>query len=181
MYVGHFAIGMALKAHKPAIPAFPILLGVGFLDILDGVFVILGWDRVAALAGIASFSHFLADWPMHNNDLALFPYAEYHPGMGLWGKLGIGAWVLEGVFAAALLVYAFRSLRERGVDVTWPCVVLGVLFLQLPPWLSPMKVVATFSEPAAHLAHGALVAIGFLVPGLILTALITRAEGKART
>ena len=47
MYVGHFAIGLALKARFPTVPALPIMLGAGFLDILDGVFIVLGWDRVA--------------------------------------------------------------------------------------------------------------------------------------
>lgn len=224
MYVGHFAIGMALKAKYPDVPALPILLGVGFLDILDGIFIMAGWDRVtpnllalpylffdltfidwdhsllaaifwsvvwaaffikdkrvAALAGVASFSHFLADWPMHNNDLALYPHSDTHLGMGLWGALGVWSWVLEGVFVVALLTYAFILLRKRGIDITLPCVFLAVIFFQLSPWLSPMRVVATFSEPAAHMMHGALVTIGFLVPGLILVALLKRAERKAYT
>jgi hypothetical protein len=42
-----------------------------------------------------------------------------------------------------------------------------------------MKFVAQLSEPAAHLAHGALVTIGFLLPGLILTWFINRAERQA--
>lgn len=45
MYVGHFAIGLAIKARHPEIPALPILLGVGFLDILDGLFIIVGCCR----------------------------------------------------------------------------------------------------------------------------------------
>jgi hypothetical protein len=39
-----------------------------------------------------------------------------------------------------------------------------------------MKFVAELSEPATHLLHGALVTIGFLVPGLLLTWLINREE-----
>lgn len=118
---------------------------------------------------------------MHNSDLALYPYSEVHLGMGLWGKLGIWSWALEGAFVAALLAGSYISLRKRGIDITWPCAFLVALFFQLSPWLSPMKMVATFSEPAAHLAHGGLVAIGFIVPGLTLTALINRAERQAHT
>lgn len=224
MYVGHFAIGMALKAKYPDVPTLPILLGVGFLDILDGLFVILGWNlvtpnpqalpylyfdltfidwdhslltaifwslvwaafflkdkRVAVIAGIACFSHFLADWPMHNSDLALYPYADFHLGMGLWGKLGVGSWLLEGVFSAALIYYAYSAFGRRGVDLRWPCVLLAVMFLQLSPWTSPMKFIANLAEPTAHLALGALVAIGFLLPGLILCALVDRAQRRARS
>ncbi len=224
MYVGHFAIGMALKARNPDIPAFPILLGVVFLDILAGIFIVLGWNqvtpnlqalpylyfdltfidwdhsllaaifwsivwaalfikhkRVALIAAIASFSHFLADWPMHNNDLALFPYSDYHLGMGLWSQFGIGSWLLEGAFATVLLIYASNLLRKRGVDLMWPCIFLSICFLQLSPWLSPMQLIATLPEPTAHLALGAVITISFLATGLILTALINRAERRAHT
>lgn len=219
MYVGHFAIGLALKARFPKTPTLPLLMGVGFLDLLDGIFIVLGfntvtpnlaagpylffdltfidWDhslvaallwsavwgllfikdkRVALMAFIAAFSHFVADWPMHNNDLALYPFSAEHFGLGAWGKLGTLSWVLEGLFAATLTAYAYRASAKRGAHWGWVCVAMGVLFLNLSPWLSPMKHVATLSEPAAHMVHGALVTLGFLLPGLMLTWLINRAQ-----
>lgn len=222
MYVGHFAIGLALKARRPDVPTLPILLGVGFLDLIDGIFVMLGldrvtanlqagpflffdltfidWDhslmtalvwslvwavaflpekRVASTAFLAAFSHFVLDWPMHNRDLALYPHSTVHFGLGLWGKLGMFAWILEGLFATALVVYAVKASAKRGVSLKWPIVVLIVLFLNLSPWLSPMKFVATLSEPTAHLVQGILVTIGFLVPGYLLVKLVDRAERKA--
>jgi len=51
--------------------------------------------------------------------------------------------------------------------------------INLSPWFSPMKAVAGLDEPAAHLLHGALVTLGFVVPGLLLTWLVNRAEGRA--
>lgn len=223
MYVGHFAIGLALKARFPKIPALPLLMGVGFLDLLDGLFIVAGfntvtpnllagpylffdltfidWDhsllaalfwsavwgvifikdkRVAALAFVAVFSHFVADWPMHNNDLALFPYAQQHFGLGAWGKLGTLSWVLEGLFAAALTVYAYRSALRRGANWGWTFAVMLVLFLNLSPWLSPMKHVASLGEPLAHVLHGVLVTAGFLFPGLLLTWIVNRAESCAQ-
>lgn len=219
MYVGHFAIGLAIKAHYPKVPALPIMMGVGFLDLLDGIFILLGfntvtpnlasgpylffdltfidWDHsllaalfwsmiwgllfikhraVAAVAALAAFSHFIADWPMHNSDLALYPYSIEHYGYGLWGKLGTLAWVLEGAFSAVLAVYAWRISARRGVSLVWPCAVLVVLFLQLSPVASPMKFVATLQEPLTHILHGALVSLGFLIPGLLITWLLDRAE-----
>ena len=50
--------------------------------------------RVATLAFVASLSHFVADLPAHNHDMALYPHAETHLGYGLWGKLGTASWVL---------------------------------------------------------------------------------------
>jgi hypothetical protein len=219
MYVGHFAIGLAIKARYPRVPALPIMMGVGFLDLLDGIFILLGfntvtpnlasgpylffdltfidWDHsllaalfwsmiwgllfvkhraVAAVAALAAFSHFIADWPMHNSDLALYPHSIEHYGYGLWGKLGTLAWVIEGVFSAVLAVYAWRISARRGVSLVWPCAVLVVLFLQLSPVASPMKFVATLQEPLTHILHGALVSLGFLIPGLLLTWLLDRAE-----
>ncbi|MGN5576786.1 hypothetical protein GTJ42_04325 [Xanthomonas hortorum pv. gardneri] len=222
MYVGHFAIGLALKASFPGIPTLPLLLGVGFLDILDGIFIMLGWDivtpnfaagpylffdltfidwdhsllaavvwsvvwaclfwkdrRIAVLAFVASFSHFLADWPMHNNDLALLPHSQTHFGLGLWGRFGTASWVIEGVFVVVLAAYAWNSARKRGVNWIWPLVVLTIAFFNLSPWLSPMKHIAVLDEPAAHLLHGLLVTLGFLLPGALLTWLVNREERKA--
>ncbi|MCC8554370.1 hypothetical protein [Xanthomonas hortorum] len=222
MYVGHFAIGLALKASFPGIPTLPLLLGVGFLYILDGIFIMLGWDivtpnfaagpylffdltfidwdhsllaavvwsvvwaclfwkdrRIAVLAFVASFSHFLADWPMHNNDLALLPHSQTHFGLGLWGRLGTASWVIEGVFVVVLAAYAWNSARKRGVNWIWPLVVLTIAFFNLSPWLSPMKHIAVLDEPAAHLLHGLLVTLGFLLPGALLTWLVNREERKA--
>ena len=219
MYVGHFAIGLAIKARYPRIPALPIMMGVGFLDLLDGIFIILGfntvtpnlnsgpylffdltfidWDHsllaavfwsvlwgllfvkhrpVAIVAALAAFSHFIADWPMHNSDLALYPRAVEHYGYGLWGKLGTASWILEGAFSAVLAAYAWRLSRQRGVSLTWPCVVLLVLFLQLSPFASPMKFVATLDEPLTHILPGVLVSSGFLIPGLLMSWLLNRSE-----
>ena len=93
-----------------------------------------------------------------------------------WGKLGTISWLLEGAFCLALIAFAKWRNGTRGVSYKWAIVVLVLLFLQMSPWLSPMKWVAQLSEPAAHLLHGMLVTIGFLIPGLLLTWLINRAE-----
>ena len=222
MYVGHFAIGLAIKSRFPDVPALPIVMGAGFLDLLNGLFIVLGFDRVAAdpqagpylffdlrfidwdhslasavllsllwgafflrdarvaaIAGAACFSHFVADWPVHNDDLALYPFAAYHLGLGLWGRLGAVAWLLEGVLALVLCLYAHRQAARQGASLLPAFLVLALLFLQLSPWFSPMKAVARLDEPAAHLLHGALVSLGFLLPGLVLTWLVDRAYRTA--
>ena len=224
MYVGHFAIGLAMKARCPKVPALPIMMGIGLLDILHGVFILTGIDRVtpnlergpylffdltfinwdhsllmavfwslcwgaiflkskqiAVIAALAVFSHFIADWPLHNNDLAFYPFSEGHLGLGLWEVLGTMSWILEGVFTALLAVYAWRINAQRGINDLWPYLLLLVLFVQLSPLLSPMLFIATLSEPAMHLAQGALVALGFIVPGLLFTWLLTRAEQQPKS
>lgn len=116
---------------------------------------------------------------MHNSDLALYPFSSDHLGYGLWGKLGTVSWILEGLFSAALLTYAWWKTSKRKVSLMWPAVVLLVLFLQLSPVASPMKLIATLNEPAAHMLHGLLVSLGFLLPGLLLAWLLNREERKA--
>lgn len=222
MYVGHFAVGMALKSLRPQVPALPILLGVGLMDIVDGILVMTGADRVtpnlssgpylyfdltfidwdhslamalviatiwgllfrkdqgtALLAGMAVFSHFLSDWPVHNHDLAVYPFSSAHLGAGLWGRLGVGSWVLEGAFAAGLILFAAHREARSGVRLLWPALLLTVLYFQMSPWLSPMRWVATLPEPATHLLHGFGVSLGFLVPSLILVWLYGRQSAAA--
>src|ERR671914_2830352 len=131
MYVGHFAAGLALKAVEPRAPTWGLLLGVGFLDILFGPFVLLGLERasvtpglspgfsldyidwshsllmslvwsvlfgavffrwglpVSLAMGVAVFSHFVLDVPMHPPDLAIWPNSATHVGLGLWRALPI--------------------------------------------------------------------------------------------
>lgn len=46
MYVGHFATGLLIKALAPDVPSAPIIYGVGVLDILDGIFTMIGINTV---------------------------------------------------------------------------------------------------------------------------------------
>lgn len=226
MFVGHYAAGLAIKSFAPKVPAVPIVLGVGVLDIVDGILAIVGvnhvepnpeagpylffdlifidWDHsllmavvlsllwgliflrkgwaVAAVAAGAAFSHWILDLPVHNADLALFPYSDTELGFGLWGRMLTGAWVLEGIVSAIFLVIAWIKFTSRGVrpaDLIWPTVIVAVLFLALSPWFSPMWHASALGEPAAHILYGVLVVLGFLIPGLVLSRLIDRAERRA--
>lgn len=222
MYAAHFAIGLALQSRTPRQPAWPIVLGVGLLDLLNGLFIVLGWDQVspnpaagpylyfdllfidwdhsllaallwstawallclglqqgrhlAGWAGLAALSHWLADWPVHNHDLALYPHAATRLGAGLWGQLGTAAWWLEGGFALALCAWAWARARRAGQDWRWPALLVGALWLGLSPWASPMPLIGRWPEPWAHLGHGMLVGLGFALPGLALLWLLQRAR-----
>jgi len=63
MYAGHFAAGMAIKATTPRAPTWAILFGVGLLDALFGVFVMVGVERVTMTPGVSpGFSLDFIDW-----------------------------------------------------------------------------------------------------------------------
>ena len=211
MYFGHFAVGMALKAKYRDVPLFPILLGAGFLDVINGILVAVGiekvspnlqalpylyfdltfidWDhsllmallwsllwgafflkdkRIALIAALSCFLHFIVDILVHNADLALYPYAQQYLGFGLWGKWGIGSWVFEMMFAGILLVYAYQQHLKNGERIFWQIAFIALLALQMSPWTSPMKFVATLEQPYASIILGILVTLGFIVPSLIL-------------
>lgn len=46
MYFGHFAVGMAIKAKYQNVPLLPIILGAGFLDVINGILVAIGIEKV---------------------------------------------------------------------------------------------------------------------------------------
>jgi len=155
MYAGHFAAALALKTTQPRAPTWALLLGVGFLDVLFGIFVLLGWERatltpgrspgfsldfidwshslaaslfwaalfglfflrrgrgVAVAAGVAVSSHFVLDYFMHPPDLALWPHAQAHVGLGLWVRWPQGWWWFELAFIALCgAMYYARSRRD---------------------------------------------------------------------
>jgi membrane-bound metal-dependent hydrolase YbcI (DUF457 family) len=183
MYVGHFASGLALKAAEPKAPTWALLLGVGFLDILFGPFLMAGiehasltpdispgfsldyidWSHsllmalvwsfvfasffltrgkaVAGMMGLAVFSHFLLDLPMHPSDMALWPGSSIHLGFGLWRSLPTGWWFVElAVIAAGWGYYAWksRSSKTYGGRPLAMGVALLALHLFNSPWLSTL-------------------------------------------
>jgi hypothetical protein len=63
MYAGHFAAGLAIKGRVPRAPSWALLVGVAFLDILFGPFVLAGIERVTITPGSApGFSLDYIDW-----------------------------------------------------------------------------------------------------------------------
>ncbi len=63
MYAGHFAAAMAMKGRMPKAPTWGLLLGVGVLDFLFGLFVLLGIEKVRVTPGLSpGFSLDFIDW-----------------------------------------------------------------------------------------------------------------------
>lgn len=84
MYAGHFAVGLALKAKRPAAPTWAILLGTGFLDVLFGIFVMLGIERVTMMPHVGQgFSLDFIDWS-HSLVMSLVWSALY--GLIFWRR-----------------------------------------------------------------------------------------------
>jgi len=63
MYAGHFAVGLAMKARQPAAPTWALLLGTGLLDVLFGIFLMLGIERATMTPHVGQgFSLDFIDW-----------------------------------------------------------------------------------------------------------------------
>lgn len=106
------------------------------------IYAALFWGRglvVAAAMGVAVFSHFVLDLPMHPPDLALWPNASVHVGFGLWRALPTGWWFVElALIAACWFDYWRRSqgnpaYGRRPIGVA---AVLLVLHVFNSPWFS---------------------------------------------
>jgi hypothetical protein len=63
MYAGHLASALAMKAKEPRAPTWALVLGVGMLDVLFGIFVSLGIEKASLTPGVApGFRLDFIDW-----------------------------------------------------------------------------------------------------------------------
>jgi hypothetical protein len=91
--------------------------------------------------GLAVFSHFLLDLPMHPPDVALWPYSGAHLGFGVWRLVPNGWWFLELSVIVALWAYYWRKSRRDPSFGRRPFAALAVLLFLLvfnSPWLSQL-------------------------------------------
>lgn len=101
----------------------------------------LRWGRpIASVMAVAAFSHFVLDWPMHPDDLALWPNSAAHVGLGLWRSLPTGWWFVELALIVACGAYYLERARRSDRFGRRPVLVLavvGVLHVLNSPWLAP--------------------------------------------
>jgi len=94
---------------------------------------------VAFVMGIAVFSHFLLDVPMHPPDLALWPGSATHIGLGIWRLLPTGWWFVElAVVAAGWGYYAWKSRASQAFGGRFIAIGVALLVFHIfnSPWLS---------------------------------------------
>lgn len=134
-------------------PAVPPGFTLDFIDWSHSLTMAVVWSalfgllwirrsrRVAAVMAFAAFSHFLLDLPMHPPDLALWPGAATHVGLGIWSALPTGWWFVElGFIALASSYYVVRA-RQSDSFGRRPWLVVAVIVLlhvSNAPWLSPL-------------------------------------------
>ena len=104
MYAGHFALGLALKSRSPRTPTWAILLGTGFLDVLFGIFVLIGIEHTTMTPGHGpGFTLDFIDWS-HSCAMAL-----------VWGLMY--AAILSKPLRASALVLGFAVFSHFLLDL----------------------------------------------------------------
>ena len=101
-------------------------------SVLFGLACIRASKRVALLAGLLVFSHWVLDFVTHRPDLPLWPGGGPMVGLGLWNSVPATIVIESAMFAVGICIYAF-STRPRdliGVFAFWGLVFfLGVIYV----------------------------------------------------
>lgn len=108
-------------------------------SVVFGLACIRAGKRVALLAGLLVFSHWVLDFVTHRPDLPLWPGGGPTVGLGLWNSVPATMAIESAMFAAGIFIYAF-STRARdliGVLAFW-----GLIF-----FLGAMYVANVFGPP----------------------------------
>ena len=109
MFLGHFAVGIALKRTEPRVPLGVWLASTQFLDILWPVFLLLGIEKVAVVPGITVVTPLdlqVLDW---SHSLAMAGlWAALFGAVVYWRVRSLNAFVFSaiGVLSHWLLDYA---------------------------------------------------------------------------
>ncbi len=86
--------------------------------------------------GIAVFSHFIMDLPMHTQDLPLYSNESYKLGFGLWNYLW-PALLFELFFVVGSLYLLWTMAKQKGtVKLSfWVLIGIFLIFTLLPPFM----------------------------------------------
>lgn len=132
MFVGHLGVGLALSARARQFRLGTLLGAVLLLDVLLGVFVLAGWERIIVPPDFA-VRHFLEfDFPCSHGLVATLGWASLAAALASTGLLLLGrgwaaAWVAAGAVASHWLCDVIEHVRGLPlVGPTSPRVGLGL-------------------------------------------------------
>ncbi|HUB06955.1 MAG TPA: hypothetical protein VMB50_08140 [Myxococcales bacterium] len=118
MYSGHFAAGLAIGAKERRVPPLAILMGVGFLDLVNGVLVMAGIEHVRpAPAEPLAFDLVFIDWD-HSIAMALVWSALFGGLVYLLCRRDLRAGVVGGLAALSHIVLDIPV--HNGDLALWP-------------------------------------------------------------
>lgn len=145
MYPGHFAAGLALKTIKPEAPTWALLVGVGLLDWLFGLFVALGVEG-------GKIGHLNIPWS-HSLVMSIV-------WSGLFASLfwRRGRAIVLIMFVAVMSHWVLDLLSHQPDMTLWPYaskqIGLGPYFGGLAGWLEVLVTVVATTWYAISAKHG---------------------------
>ncbi|MBI3653518.1 MAG: hypothetical protein HY231_21010 [Acidobacteria bacterium] len=92
MFVGHYSVSFAAKSIEKSIPLWLLFLAVQFIDVLWGILVLLGIEKVRIVPGITASNAL---------DLYFMPYTHSLLGALWWSLVGFAV---------------YKVLRSRGAN-----------------------------------------------------------------
>lgn len=116
MFVGHLGVGLALSAGSRRFRLGPLLGAALLLDVLLGVFVLAGWERILVPPDFAA-RHFLEfDFPYSHGLLATLVWASLAAALASTGLLPLGrgaaaAWVVAAAVASHWVCDVIEHVR----------------------------------------------------------------------
>jgi len=120
MFIGHYAVGFALKKAEPRMPLGLLVLGTALLDILFGVFLLTGVEHMRVRPEVIGFLSF---------DMYDLPISHSLLGASLWSCMGFIAYRLwpggdraarkrfAPIFAAAIFSHYILDLIVHTPDL----------------------------------------------------------------
>jgi hypothetical protein len=108
MGIGHFAVGLAAKSAVPRVSLAWLLLATQFVDVLWGIFVLLGIEHARIRPGITAASPF---------DFYYYPITHSLLGGILWALLFGGAYFIFRRYRAGAVMLGLLVLSHWVLDV----------------------------------------------------------------
>jgi hypothetical protein len=107
MFVGHYGVSFAVKAVDRRIPLWLLFIAVQFVDVLWGVFVLLGIERVRIMPGITASNPF---------DLYYMPYTHSLVASVLWAGAAIVAYTFVRSWRGSAILVGVAVLSHWVLD-----------------------------------------------------------------
>ena len=111
MFIGHYAVGMALKKQSPTTPLWLMFIAVQLTDILAFVLVLLGVERIAYSPSQNPFLRIILEYVPYSHSLSAHVLLSLAVLVIFWQLKG-KRWGI--VLSIALLAYwSERAIRKQ--------------------------------------------------------------------
>lgn len=114
---------------------------------------------------LSSFSHFIGDWLIHNEDLPLDPYTNIMiGGTKMWGNFPIFSFYFEAVFC---IICGYYSSRDNPTIIANVFILILHLFMYPSGESMPSKI-SKLAEMDKRKYTFIIVVSSFVIPGIII-------------